>query len=159
MLKKSLVAIVFTIIASAALYAITMNHPAGFEVTHPDDWKQQVEGDILTIMNPDATAVIKLRVIEVNSIPEAVQGLENEVKKIVAKPKIENKPKFIKLNNLPALLSDGAGEIKGMKVKWLAGLFMRENKGLVVLGFANAKTFPKYKETLKQIINSISEKK
>ncbi len=158
MLKKILIAIVCTVIASAALYAVTMSHPAGFKVTYPDEWTKMIEGNDLKIMSPDAKAVMLFRVIEINSIPEAIQGLESEVKKIITKPKFEHKPQPVKLNNLPGLLSDGSGIIKGIKAKWLVGLFIREKNGLMVLGFANAEAFPAHEETLKGIINSISEK-
>jgi len=91
-------------------------------------------------------------------VPEAVQGLETEVKKIITRPKFEHKPKPVTLNGLPGLLSDGSGVIKGIQAKWLVGLFIREKNGLMVLGFANAEAFPAHEETLKGIINSISKK-
>jgi hypothetical protein len=158
MLKKSLIAVVCTIVASAALHAVTMSHPAGFQVTYPDDWTKMIEGNDLKILSPDGKAVMLFRVIEVNSIPEAVQGLETEVKKIITRPKFEHGPKPVTINELPGLLSDGSGVIKGIKAKWLVGLFIREKNGLMVLGFANAEAFPAHEETLKGIINSISKK-
>jgi hypothetical protein len=156
MFKKSLIAIVVTLAASAALYAMTMTHPAGFKVTYPDEWTQKIDGDDLKVLSPDGKAIILFRVIEVNSVPEAVQGLESEVKKIITNPKFEHKPAAVTINNLTGLLSDGSGKVKNINAKWLVGLFIRQNKGLMVLGFANAEVFATHKETLKQIINSIS---
>jgi hypothetical protein len=156
MFKKSLVALAITIAASATLYAITMTHPAGFKVTYPDEWTQKIDGDDLKILSPDGKAVILFRVLEVNSVPDAVKNLDTEVRKIIANPKFEHKPQATTINNLTGLLSDGSGTIKNIKVKWLVGLFLRENKGLMVLGSASADAFDKNKATLQQIINSIS---
>lgn len=156
MLKKSLIAIVVTLAASAALYAITMTHPAGFKVSYPDEWTQKIDGDDLKVLSPDGKAVILFRVIEVSSVPDAVKNLDSEVRKIITNPKFEHKPQATTINNLTGLLSDGSGMVKNIKAKWLVGLFISQNKGLMVLGFANADSFDTYKETLKQIINSIS---
>ena len=156
MFKKSLIAIVVTLVASAALYAMTMTHPAGFKVSYPDEWTQKIDGDDLKVLSPDGKAIILFRVLEVTSIPDAVKNLDTEVRKIITNPKFEHKPQATTINNLQGLISDGSGTIKNIKVKWLVGLFIRENKGLMVLGSANADSFEKNKETLQQIINSIT---
>lgn len=156
MFRKSLLAIVFTLVASAALHAVIMTHPAGFKLSYPDEWKQKINGNDLKVLSPDGKAIMLFRVIEVTSVPEAIQSLEPELKKVIADPKIEHKPKPVTINSLPGLLADGSGMVQNIKVKWIVGMFIRENKGLMVLGCANADAFAENKDTLVQIINSIS---
>lgn len=123
--------------------------PAGIKLWMPDGWEAESEEDELILRDPADEASVRLVVLEIDKIDQALDELDKELTKVVDNLILVSKPKPGKVNGLKTSTLSGRAKLDGVAVK-LEIMLLEAPTGKVVLIYALAEA-GKYKKHLRKL--------
>lgn len=151
------VAVLFSaFLLPAVLFArVIPHHDAGVQITVPDNWTQEIDGDLLMMNDPGEEALLMFLVVEAEQIEDALSALETELENIVTDAEMED-PQERTLNGMQAIVADGYGMAEGENVQLgVAVVKTPKNKALIVIGIVLDEAASKHQSAIEQAIRSI----
>lgn len=161
-MRRYLVSAFFLLVSVAALANLSVEHPSGLALSHPEDWKVRLQGQTLVLRAPQPSqGVVILAAVPLEKEDEvtpraASRKVEALMQDLVAEPFVlDQQP--VEVHDLPGQLVSGQGRLTsgGEEARWLA-LFVSYNKKIYcVRGAASATEWDWDRALVSLIVNSV----
>jgi predicted Zn-dependent protease len=125
-----------------------------FEV--PAGWKEQQDGDQLTLSAPDDTISVVVWVTEEADFDASTKALGEELGKTFKNLKMDGEPKEDTYNGMAHASTGGSGQIEGQDMVFSADL-LQAKKPVIVLTFASPDNFKKHQADYERFTKSIKK--
>lgn len=142
---------------TSASFAKTYPHQgAKVSVNVPSSWKVDGDDSSLTAESKDGAAALMFMVLEAESLDAALEGLDQELSKIITNFKEDGEPSEVSVRGMPGVAVDGEGTIEGKRAKiGLLVLKSPSGKAVLVLGAVEKSKWSKHKKVIERILKSL----
>jgi len=133
---------------------MTLDNPeAGIEIWLPDTWKQQIEGEDLTIESPDGEMSMVMTLLESNDVEAALKERKQKITEAIGEFTLEE-PTELEINGMKMI--DFGGEAMGGKIKLSISLLQTPtNRVLTIFAFATEAAVKKHEADLIKIVQGL----
>jgi hypothetical protein len=129
---------------------------AGITFDVPAGWKEEQDGDQLTLSAPDDSISVVVWVTEEGDFDAATKALGEELGKQFKNLKMDGEPKEGTHNGMPHASTGGSGQIEGQDMVFSADL-LQAKKPVIVLTFASPDNFKKHQADYEKFTKSIKK--
>jgi predicted Zn-dependent protease len=133
---------------------------AKVEVTIPDNWKVEGDGDTLTATSADETLGLIFTVLEAKDVDSVLEGLDKELESFIKDLRPKKDAAVVTINRMKGMTIDAEGKIEGVPMD--IGMMILEapsGKVVMVLGFAAKGTMGKHEPAVQAIFTSLKPTK
>ncbi len=117
--RATLLVLTMVCLVTSNVFALTINHEKGLvQITVPDKWTQESDGDTMLIAAPDKTMAVTFMVLPSEAIEKAFEEIDNSLDKKLGTVKWENdgKSKPADINGMKGEAWEGSAKEGKMKV-------------------------------------------
>jgi predicted Zn-dependent protease len=134
-----------------------INHETKLQVTAPDDWKAEPGEDSLSITAPDAEAVVVMMAVDAADINAAVQGMSEELAKIVTDIKVNEEIKEHEVDGMKAASFSGTAVHENTNVEFHIAIVDAGDKCLIVFAYGSKDGIATHTDAINGIFESIKK--
>jgi hypothetical protein len=139
-------------------FAGTQTHEeAGVQFFVPDDWKEDVDGDMLIISPKDDSIMLMFWVVDSGDLDSALEAATGEFDKIMQDVEYTHEdPQETKIGAFTVHYVDGSATIEGQPVTWEMSVLMGK-KPMIVMSIAHEGALDKHMSAVEKIIMSLKK--
>ncbi len=156
-MKKIVLGIMVIVMGCLMVSAETYQHKeGGISIWFPDNWKINMEEDLLDATAPDEDAFIQLLILtDVESIEAAVEAYDSELSQIITNYKETQEAQEFEVNGMNGVMLGGEGKIEGIKMEVGVAIIETKKAYVMLMWYNTPESNPKYEKSYDKIVNSI----
>lgn len=161
-MKKSLILSALFLASVAVTLAAssdwTTHGEAGVKIWSPDNWKKEVDGDILTVTSPDDEVFIGYIISHEGNLDQTLGALDKELGAVVKDVKFDAKHDEFSIDGMSAWGLNGTGTVEGHAVEIRNELVVTpKGKILIIFGAGTHSGLDKHTADLKKIFEGVKK--
>ena len=154
-MKQVCVVVLMSLVARGALAEEINDSAAKVSFHVPAGWVKDNSGGMLALGTSQGDVMIRITRMPAKDLKAAAKKIEGDLKNTVQKAK-KGKTKAVKINGLPASITEGSGIMGGKPVKLaLIALLTPTDKAFVIVGVVLAETYAARKAELDAFVGGI----
>ncbi len=149
--------LVLATFAPALMAADVLVHPeAQIEITVPDKWTKDAEGDVLKIKAPDGEMGVAFTVLAAEQADKALETIDAELEKALGAIKWENEGKATaeKINEMPCEIWNGTAQEGKLQIECIV-VDCPSGKNLAIYWFDTPESEKKYEADIDVIVKGL----
>lgn len=145
--------ILSSLIASFCLGEWYHLQAAGMLFDVPAGWTARADGKQFLIHSPDESIAAVFWIPEAIEWEAAVEGIFEEIAKVVEDPIVEDEIIEDQVNGMPYVEAAGEGVVEGVEIEWSLALIMAD-RPVIALTFAEPDDWEHYEEAVESLFDS-----